>query len=511
MATVVDTLVTKYTLDSSGYQQGAKHVVGATQGIASKIGVLAGTAGALSISGLAAFAINSAVSFDTLTRSLTAVTKSGERARDVMSFVDKLAIPSVFDSEGLAQAATTLEAFGLTTERWLPVAEKLGTVFGGTAQDLMQFVNALGMLRAGRGGEALEALSRAGISRENLTKRGVRFDKGGQALSSVKDLMLAVEAEVNTRFGNLGSIMGGGAAAKFASFTDALKRGMRDVGNAILEFGLPYLEKFSGWIQAMTQNGSFRRFGDQAVSMFQATASAAGALWNILQVIPKPVIGLIAALSLLKPIFPALQGGASLFGTALKTSLEKGVKATAVMAAEMAGVMALILGAQWMADRAMKGIDFLNMRNEARGRVGSVKRDANGRWLKGKDGKPIPWDENSPEYWSAVDAEMQKMREERAQLNAGDSDLSKELADAIKKAQSELGGMGGDVQGEQARLLRAIEQNTAPLREVMSYILGGGELGRPGVSIVSMRGTHRTSGNPTRTIRALTSMGMLSG
>ena len=119
---------------------------------------MASVAGMAGLVGLSTYAVNAAISYDTLSRSLTAITKSGERAKQVLNFADVLAGPSVFGSEELASAALTLEAFGLKTEKYLPVVEKLGTIFGGTAGDMMQFVNSLGMLKGGRSGEAFESL-----------------------------------------------------------------------------------------------------------------------------------------------------------------------------------------------------------------------------------------------------------------------------------------------------------------------------------------------------------------
>lgn len=492
MATTVDTLVTKYTLDPSGYSQGASKVASTTQGLASKIGVLAGTAGALSLTGMAAFAINSAVSFDTLTRSLTAVTKSGDRAAQVLKFVDKLAIPSIFDSEALAQAATTLEAFGLTTERFLPIAEKLGTVFGGTTQDLMQFVNALGMIRGGRVGEGIEALSRAGIGREALGKRGMAFDKGGSYLGDVKTLLKAIEAEVNDRFGKIGEIMGEGAAAKFASFTDSLKRGMRDIGNAILTFGLPYVTKLADAIQEMTENGTFREWGDRLVSIFKVMSTIIGGVMQVFSAIPAPILGMVAALALVKSSLSSLTPMAAAFGTAMKVAMEQGAMATMALITKVTAATVAIAFAIYIAEGMKRWIQQKTLQSEAEALIPAFKTDEKGRFLKDENGK----------YIQFSDAEREELiRKAKKKI------LEKKFYDDTG---IEPSGMvdSSPVMSEQVKLLSAIEKNTAPIREMMSYVFGGGELGRAGVGVTSMRGS-RSHTSVHRQIAAMTSMGLL--
>lgn len=494
MPTVVDHLITRHTLDSKGYVQGAKQVLSSTQGIASKIGSLAGTAGALSVTGMVAFAVNSAVSFDTLTRSLTAVTKSGERAAKVLSFVDKLAIPSVFDSEALAQAATTLEAFGLTTERWLPIVEKLGTVFGGTSGDLMQFVNAIGMIKAGRAGEGLEALGRAGVSRDALKLRGIEFDKGGSLKSEIGALMQAVEAEVNQRFGNLGEVMGGGAAAKFASFTDAMKRGMRDVGNAILTFALPYVERLASWLQEMTQSGQMEKFGQRIVSVFEAVSATLSKVWSILSLIPTPILGIgIAIMALKSPISTII-----MLSTAMKASLveagTKGAAAMAVAAGKMILLSAAIGGALYIAEGLREWSRRKDLEAEVEGEVPYYVDEIDPK--TGKKRRRITTEEERKESRKRIRAEKAKAKLE--------SETGIDL-DAL--ANSGTLQTTDPIASESVRVLRAIESNTAPIREMMQYIFGGGELGRSGVSVASMRGG---GGSTSKQLRQLRSIGVIT-
>ncbi len=291
---VVEQVVSMYELDASKYKAGAASVVGASKqatdaaknvgssssslrqklkGLGDDLGVLGQgfgilTAGAAAL--IAPFAIggkkavDTAIQFDTLNRSLTAIVGSGARASQVLGFVDELAIPSIFDTATLGEAAKLLEAFGLKTERFLPIAEKLGTVFGGNAESLTSFISALGFIRSGRFGEGFESLARGGVSREALTARGLTFDKGGSFTGTVEQALTAVEAVVNDKFGKLADEMASGPAAKLASLGDAFNRAMRQIGVPLVERLLPFVERIAA---ALGNLGEANVFGD-AISGF---------------------------------------------------------------------------------------------------------------------------------------------------------------------------------------------------------------------------------------------------
>lgn len=268
MARVIDELITRYVLDDKKYKDGADAVAehtrrlqsafGAAERAAKTIGFGVAAIGA-GLIGLGTYAANSAIKFDTLQRSLQAITGSAERAKAILGFVDKLAVPSVFGTEDLGDAARLLEAFGLQTERYLPIVEKLGTVFGGQVEDLKQFANALGMLKAGRGGEALESLGRAGVSRLDLGAKGIKFDGSGQLISSTQETMDAVESIVNEKFGRLSDAMASGPAAKFASLFDNLGRAARTLGQGILRVTMPAIERIGQALENLLNSGAIEK------------------------------------------------------------------------------------------------------------------------------------------------------------------------------------------------------------------------------------------------------------
>lgn len=295
MATIVDRMVTEYVLDSRPYAAGTRAVVRDSavagqaiehterraRGLGIGLGAfMSGIAGAIrmasvaltvaggAVVGLGVYAMKTAAEFDTLERTLVAVTGSLGRAKEILAFVDELAVPSVFGTKELAEAARTLEAFGLQTERFLPVVEKLGTVFGGSAEKLDQFVRALGYIRGGRFGEGFEALAAAGITREELMGRGLQFDRGGGFVGDARQALETIERLVSEKYGRLADEMASGPAARMASLWDNVQRGIRRAGAALLEAFLPYLDMGTNLVADLLKDGAFERIGQSVASWF---------------------------------------------------------------------------------------------------------------------------------------------------------------------------------------------------------------------------------------------------
>lgn len=322
MATTVDELITTYTVKDL-YSAGVHKMADATErfgGAAARIGnqilgsllnpinMLAGVVGGAGLLGLIKYAADTSMEFDTLTRSMAAVTGSFERARQVMSFVENLAIPSVFETEPLAQAATTLEAFGLAAERWLPVAEKMGSIFRRSANDterLREFVDLLGRAKGGNTGEVFgpEGLGRFGMGRDVFAQMGLQFDKGGQFRGSVDQALSAIEQLVNQRFGRLGDFMAQGPAAKWASAMDAFRQAARQAGDVINAALLPVVSKMTDVLGNITRNGLLTKVTEGFAKLFNTDAigsllvKGVALLLTTLEQLPKIIRGVVDAFS----------------------------------------------------------------------------------------------------------------------------------------------------------------------------------------------------------------------
>ena len=294
---VVDKVITEYILNADRYKAGADQVLSASKKLvagAGKIGdtlgkgisavkglAIGATVASLPMIGLAKTALDSAVAYDTLQRSLNAITGSAQRTGQILSFVQKLALPSIYTQAQLGEASKTLEAFGLSTERFLPIAEKLGTVFGGTTESLDSFITSLGYLKSGRFGEAFESLARGGISRQQLMGEGLKFDKGGSYLGSVDQALTAVEKLVNQKFGQLSKEMADGAGAGLASFSDAWNIAMIKIGTVMLKYVVPIVQTLANALNNLSTSGVLEKLTDGLMKMFD-TKSIGDALISTL-------------------------------------------------------------------------------------------------------------------------------------------------------------------------------------------------------------------------------------
>lgn len=94
-----------------------------------------------------------------------------------------------YSPDEVISAGTQLQAFGMYSMRTLRIAGDVANVFG---KRLSEVIQPLAYLKAGRTGEAMESLSRFGVSRQTLAERGIRFRKSGEMVSSNKKALKEV-------------------------------------------------------------------------------------------------------------------------------------------------------------------------------------------------------------------------------------------------------------------------------------------------------------------------------
>lgn len=494
MAKVVDELITKYTLDDSDYKRNAKSVLDATNRVGDAVqrtsglftsfarGLVAGLTGVAAFR-LVKWTVDQAIAFDTMNRSLEAVVGSAERADEILKFVDRLVIPSVFPVAELQNAALLLEAFGLQTERFLPIAEKLGTVFGGTATDLQSFVTALGYIKGGRFGEAFQSLARGGISREALMARGLKFAKDGQLLSTMDEAFDAVEAEVNARFGKLAESMASGPGAKLASLFDQIQRSARIVGQAILQVLVPVVARLGSAFGSLVESGALKSVADTLAGLFNPEAIGDALIRGVamLQVVMERLPVLIHnARESLASLFERMRDDIILLGSlfigfligpriiAGLMALEKAILGVAVAIRTMGlmGALAQAIASPRALVTLGAGVAAIQLAETA---LKGMFKSYTGS-LSGLDPRGLGQD---------IERVYQQMRNDF------------------------LEGEGNQAPSNDAPPVRALSkiaentaqtaENTAKMLDLSRHIFGGGDLGRMGITPVEMGGGSRSS------------------
>lgn len=288
----------------------ASEVTSKVSGITSSLGRISGisaaigsTLGGIGLVSIGKQVVEAASNYQRMVGTLTALTGSAEKAKEKMDWLQKFAVPSSFTLEALQTASTRLEAFGLDTQKYLPGLNNLASVFGTDAQNIMEVADALGRLKSGQSGEALEALRRFGIGSDALKMKGIQFDNSGMLKSAPMDAINATMGIIEERFGRMGEVTGNLLASKLSSVGDSWNRVLVKIGivftpvltqladgvsgllNKIADSGL--VEKISGMFNKLINPDKIMSSLTTAVSWFTAGIEGVPAilsgLWAITQ------------------------------------------------------------------------------------------------------------------------------------------------------------------------------------------------------------------------------------
>lgn len=260
-------------------------------------------------------AVSAASEMQALEATLTAVTGSAESASRKMTFLRRFARESVFEFQDLARAGTLLESFGLRMERVLPIIARLGAVFGAESGLIDQLASAFGRIGAGQFGEAMEILRRFGISAQALRAHGVQMSASGQVLSSAESVLLAVEAIVLERFGNITESMSKTLVVQLSNLRDAVFQTFETVGRAIL----PHIQAFVGRVSELLTALRASGWIDRIASAFGSLAESLSA--KLVAVLPSAIGWLTTLIEFGPQLFRVLIDSAWQFAESITSAL----------------------------------------------------------------------------------------------------------------------------------------------------------------------------------------------
>lgn len=459
---VIDTLITKYVLDPSGYQKGAKTVqqetartassmsglhagVNSIQGqlamFSSAIKPLLAVAGALFAVAAAGTAAGVALmkqgaEFDALVKMLEAVEGGAEGAKKALADLRQIAkLPGLGFIESI-EGYSKLRMSGLSPTFSQEVIRQFGNAnatAGGGKAELNRILLAVSQMsnKPFLQGEELLQLLEAGIpatrmvkdafgtaDTEELKKRGVT---SGQVLE-----VLVKELQKLPR-------VAGSAKNTFENLGDALVYASSLAGTALNTTLLGYVSEFVDAVENLADGGVIEK-------AFQGIADT------------------------IQSIFDSFSAG----------SMEQDLTQALAM------VMTMAEGFRNLTLNAMGALEMF---------VELYEKTPQGKLLKalGLTGEGGPLGEFS--------------LFESFQRNLSLLELQRQLAE--KRGQKAADGQGGPADGTGsgsnagADTLKQIERNTRPLLDLKQYALGGGELGKLGVSAIEERGL----GGRTRSIK----------
>jgi len=218
--------------------------------------------------------IEAAFAFEQLQQRLEALT-TPEKATDILSFVRKLAEPSNFTTQQLAEASVQLEAFGLNSKRILPIMAQLGMAFGADAEKLRLLTDMFGRLGQGQLPDQ-QVMAQFGISKSKLMKEGIKFDNQGSLVSSTREVMVAIEKIVTRDYGKIFDKMANTGNAKLASLTDVFERLKIGIGMQLAETAKGAISSFTNVLISIEKSGILEQAARTMILPFEALAKAFG-------------------------------------------------------------------------------------------------------------------------------------------------------------------------------------------------------------------------------------------
>ena len=193
--------------------------------------------------------IKASFAFETLQQRLSALT-TPQKATEILDFVRRLAEPSNFTTEQLANSAVQLQAFGLESRRILPIIAQLGMAFGADSEKLRTLTDMFGRLSQGQMPD-VQVMAGFGISKSKLMKEGIKFDAQGSLLSSTREVFAALEKIVERDYGKIFDKMKNTGDAKLASLVDVFERLKIKIGDALAPLAKTVIDALSKVLSAL--------------------------------------------------------------------------------------------------------------------------------------------------------------------------------------------------------------------------------------------------------------------
>lgn len=398
-------------------------------GFAAKATMVAGAIGAIGIA-LGANAMQDSARFDSLVKGLEAVEGSAERARAKIEELRELAKAPGIGFEQAVVGYGGLRRNGVSDSMSQALVREAGNAnaaSGGDVAKYEQIMRAFMQIAAKpklQGDELLQ-LNEAGLPIQKMLKEAFgtadpeQLAKAGKSGTDVLEGLIKVMAKMPR--------VGGGFQNVLDNMSDALNRASVEVGDGLNRALLPMLEGLGEEISKMSEDGKFKEIGETLAGAASSIMESAGGIQGI------------------------------------ATSFEIIANASPEIMSNLAAI------GKWFADWSdperwfdPKAFNWPEVFGGGKDESASAAENiARMEGYRGKDGK-------GPTVAEQIQARKDK---EAARDNAKRDEEAKKEKD--KEA---------DKANPATNFLKKIEENTRALPELTKTILGGGELGRMGVT-----------------------------
>jgi hypothetical protein len=459
---------------------------------------------ALALGGLVAGAVNVAGQFEALQSKLVTVFGSSELAARSFQKAVEFAASTPFDVQSIVAATVTIEAFGQSSERVLPLAANLAAAFGRSMSDVSVILG-----KAFSGGlEGFESLRNSfGISNSLLAKYGAELTKTGSVAigtgAQLDKARTAIERIVNLKFGDATARQSQTLFGALSNVGDAASTLAASFGKSLIPAATAGAKAISGLLGAVSSIPDFMKagiaggavlvaglagIGAAVAGTFAALLTLAGGLSSMAAAFPVAAAGLGVVTGAINGLTTAALGAQAGLATLAANPLTLPLLAVASIAGLAAGAIAGYEDRMRKAGDAVTasandfraantslrdGINILNQAAGATGKQVALVGDSATQILQLK----AAFAAASPEAFAlAMDRAGATTEDFKTKLQSTEGKL-KSQKDLVANLQAEIEKLGRVDPGLQAKTgippenLRRIEELKEQLRQLL-FILG---------------------------------------
>lgn len=316
-------LVVRMGVDVAALKAGLGEAKGALSRFNSEmesLGSTLSTSLSLPLAAAGGFALKLSGDLEKAALSFQVLTKDAGAALALQKELVKFSAETPFEFADVQTGAKQLLAYGFAVGDVTKYLKTAGDLAAGMDVNITEVTSSLGRLKSGNFGEAFERLRELGIDRTALEGAGLKFDKGGSYVGSVKDAMTAVETVINSKFGGMTEKLSTSFPGMLATAWDNVQLTLSEIGTSIINaFDLKgALGSFSSGLDTI-KNG-FLSLSPTTQKFILGILGAAVALPPLLAafgfltstIIPAVVTGFTAIISTTGLIVAAIVGAAAL-------------------------------------------------------------------------------------------------------------------------------------------------------------------------------------------------------
>lgn len=192
--------------------------------------------------------------FERFEMSLKTIFQSADAAKLKMKELWDFAAVTPFHMDEVVRASLVMESFGLNSKTYLKDIADLTAAFPHTNIDIV--ARAIGRIKSGDFGEALERMRDFGISSIMLREKGINFSGAGQVQNSAQELLDAVIGIIRERFGGLSDELGKTLFGRISTLIDNLRQSGRQLASGVFTPVKDAVEQIIAVIQRLQTDGT---------------------------------------------------------------------------------------------------------------------------------------------------------------------------------------------------------------------------------------------------------------